>query len=106
MRRTGCWPRLLGTQLLDASSPRSVRSRKQLSPLLNRMRYLRNRVFHHEPIWHWNDLVEQHTLVLDLTGWFSPVLRKTIEPHDRFGAVHAAGATPYLTFVQTLITAA
>lgn len=100
------WPRLFGAQLLDASSPRSIRSRKQLSPLLNRMRYLRNRVFHHEPVWHWTDLAEQHALALDLTGWFSPSLRRTIEPHDRFRAVHDAGAAPYLAFVQRLITAA
>lgn len=100
------WPRLFGAQLLHPSSPRSIRSRKQLSPLLNRVRRLRNRVFHHEPIWHWSDLVEQHTLAMDLTGWFNPALRATIEPHDRFRAVHAAGAAPYLTFVQTLITAA
>lgn len=36
------WPRLLSNRLLHPSSPRSVRSRKELSPLLNRMRLLRN----------------------------------------------------------------
>lgn len=100
------WPRLLGAQLLDSSSPRSVRSRKQLSPLLNRMRYLRNRVFHHEPIWHWGDLGQQHALALDLVGWFSPALRRTIEPGDRFRQVHAAGSTPFLQRVRALIAAA
>jgi hypothetical protein len=100
------WPRLLGAQLLDPSSPRSIRSRKQLSPLLNRMRYLRNRVFHHEPIWHWSDLAEQHALALELTGWFSPALRATIEPGDRFRQVHAAGAAPFLRRVHSLIMAA
>lgn len=100
------WPRLIGAQLLDSSSPRSVRSRRQLSPLLNRMRYLRNRVFHHEPVWHWGDLVQQHALATDLIGWFSPVLRRTIEPQDRFGQVHAAGAAPFLQRVHSLIMAA
>jgi hypothetical protein len=100
------WPPLLGAQLLHPSSPRSMRSRKQLSPLLNRVRHLRNRIFHHEPIWHWSNLADHHGMALDLMGWFNPALRNTIEPHDRFRAVHAAGATPFLTFVQTLITAA
>jgi hypothetical protein len=100
------WPRLLGAQLLDPSSPRSMRSRKQLSPLLNRVRHLRNRVFHHEPIWHWGNLYQQHEMALDLMGWFSPALRMTVEPGDRFRAIHAAGPAPYLAFVQTIVTAA
>ena len=100
------WPRLLGAQLLDSSSPRSVRSRKQLSPRLNRIRHLRNRVFHHEPIWHWSNLAQQHAAALDLIGWFSPALRSTIEPGDRFRSVHLAGAAPLLWRVQSLIIAA
>ncbi|HYR06324.1 MAG TPA: hypothetical protein VEQ60_01070 [Longimicrobium sp.] len=100
------WPHLFGAQLLDSSAPRSMRSRKQLSPLLNRMRYLRNRIFHHEPIWHWGDLVQHHTMAMDLIGWFSPDLRATIEPGDRFLQVHAAGSTPYLQRVHSLIMAA
>jgi hypothetical protein len=97
------WPQLFGAQLLDSSSPRSVRSRKQLSPLLNRMRYLRNRVFHHEPIWHWGDLVQQHAAAVDLIGWFSPALRATIEPGDRFRMVYIAGPGPHLQRVHSLM---
>jgi hypothetical protein len=100
------WPHLFGAQLLHPSSPRSMRSRKELSPLLNRVRHLRNRVFHHEPIWHWSNLVQQHSLALDLIGWFSPELRTTIEPGDRFRAVHAAGAAPFLQHVHSLVRAA
>ena len=100
------WPRLLGAHLLDPASPRSMRSRKQLSPLLNRIRHLRNRVFHHEPVWHWSNLAHQHALTLELIGWFSPALRETIEPGDRFRAVHAAGARPFLDFVRSIITTA
>lgn len=100
------WPHLFGAQLLHPSSPRSVRSRKELSPLLNRIRHLRNRVFHHEPIWHWGNLVQQHALALDLTGWFSPELRATIEPGDRFPIVHMAGPAPHLQRVHALIMTA
>jgi len=69
------WPRLFG-QKIFAHAPRSKRSRKALSPLFNRMRLLRNRAFHHEPIWHWKDLQDQHALALDLIGWMSPALRE------------------------------
>lgn len=100
------WPRLLRAQLLDPSSPRSIRSRNHLSPLLNRMRLLRNRVFHHEPIWHWSNLVQQHTTAMDLIGWFSPALRSTIEPGDRFRQVHVTGSAPFLRRVRSLIMAA
>ncbi len=100
------WPHLFGAQLLHPSSPRSMRSRKQLSPLLNRVRHLRNRVFHHEPIWHWSDLVQQHAVAVDLIGWFSPALRATIEPGDRFRTVHSAGSGPYLQRVRSLMLAA
>src|SRR5688572_14106984 len=51
------WPRLFA-QKIFAHAPRQKRSRKALSPLLNRVRHLRNRAFHHEPIWHWGDLTE------------------------------------------------
>jgi hypothetical protein len=100
------WPRLLGAQLLDPSSPRSMRSRKQLSPLLNRIRHLRNRVFHHEPIWHWADLRQQHERAWDLMGWFSPALRSTLEPNDRFLAIYTAGAAPFLEQVRWMTTVA
>lgn len=100
------WPRLMRTQLLHSSSPRSMRSRKELSPLLNRIRLLRNRVFHHEPIWHWSNLLQQHAVALDLIGWFSPALRATIEPDDRFPRVYTAGPGPCLQRVHSLMMAA
>ena len=83
-----------------------MRSRKELSPLLNRMRLLRNRVFHHEPIWHWGNLLQQHAVAVDLIGWFSPALRATIEPGDRFRMVYTAGPGPYLQRVHSLMMAA
>jgi hypothetical protein len=55
------WPRLFA-QKIFAHAPRQKRSRKALSPLLNRVRHLRNRAFHYEPIWHWGDLTEHHAL--------------------------------------------
>jgi hypothetical protein len=93
------WPRLFG-QKIFASAPRSKRSRKALSPLLNRVRNLRNRAFHHEPIWHWRDLRDQHALVLDLIGWMSLSLLDTVQLLDRFDAVHASGVDRYRTLLS------
>lgn len=102
-RSRALWPRLFAHGLMHAASPRSVRSRNTLSPRLNRIRYLRNRVFHYEPIWHWSDLHEQHALALDLLGWFSPELLAMIRPHVRFGFLHAAGAEPFREQVEVLL---
>ena len=99
------WPRLFAHGLMHAASPRPVRSRNQLSPLLNRIRHLRNRVFHYEPIWHWGDLHEQHALALDLLGWLSPDLLATIRPHARFAVLHGAGAQPFREQVRALLQA-
>ena len=44
------WPWLL--KPVFPFMPRSIRTRKMLSGRLNRIRHLRNRVFHHEPVWY------------------------------------------------------
>jgi hypothetical protein len=94
------WPRLFG-QKIFADAPKRFRNRKALSPLLNRVRHLRNRAFHHEPIWHWRDLREQHAIALDLIGWMSPPLRETVGALDRFDSVYAAGLGPFRELVLT-----
>ncbi|MDC0711753.1 hypothetical protein POL68_25010 [Stigmatella sp. ncwal1] len=35
---------------------------------------LRNRVFHYEPIWHWEDLPQQYASLRQALGWFEPEL--------------------------------
>jgi hypothetical protein len=96
------WPRLFG-QKIFAHAPRHARSRKALSPLLNRVRHLRNRAFHHEPIWHWSDVTEQHALALDLLGWMSPDLRATVAAMDRFPRVHREGVGAFRRRVGALV---
>jgi hypothetical protein len=96
------WPRLFG-QKIFAHAPRHARSRKALSPLLNRVRHLRNRAFHHEPIWHWSDLTEQHALALELLGWMSPDLRATVTAVDRFPRVHREGVGAFRRRVGALV---
>lgn len=59
------------------------RTRHYLSRHFNKIRKLRNRIFHHEPIWYWQDLQEQHEGVRQAIGWIEPAALKLCTP-DRF----------------------
>ena len=77
--------------------PKSLHKRKERKSDLERVRNLRNRVFHHERIVHWADLDTQHALILQIIGWISPPLQRMTIAMDRFQAVRKAGLTPYLS---------
>lgn len=89
----GVWPRLLAS--VFPGMPTERRSLGRLRSRLQRILHLRNRVFHHEPIWYWQDLTAQHRLTMDVTGWISPEMRQFVELLDRFPAVHQLGAEEY-----------
>ena len=72
-----------------------LRSLGGLRSRLQRILHLRNRVFHHEPIWYWRDLAAQHRLILDATGWINPEMRQFVELLDRFPSVHQLGVEEY-----------
>lgn len=93
------WPRLLRTAF--PAMPNSIRTRKQLSTRLNEIRRLRNRVFHHEPIWYLRGLAQQHSELLETLHWINPELRATIQLVDRFPEVYQNG----LTMVQVRLAA-
>ena len=61
-------------------------TRKQAHAALDRLRILRNRIAHHEPIFH-RDHAEDCRLILEVTGWISPVTREWLELHNRVHAV-------------------
>jgi len=83
------WPHLLPA--VFPAVPPQMRKRKTISSRLNRVRLLRNRAFHHEPIWHWRDLEEQHAAAREVLEWISPALAATLAPNDRFPRVLASG---------------
>jgi hypothetical protein len=76
------WPRLLKTTFQNL--PKGQKTRSFLSRELNRIRFLRNRVFHHEPIWHWKDLYQQHQQILNLTSGLSPAALQFLNLFDQF----------------------
>jgi hypothetical protein len=72
-----------------------LRSHRYVQKRLQQARNLRNRVFHHEPIWHWPELPKQHDEILETIEWISRPHRKLCLELDRFSAVYAAGWKPY-----------
>lgn len=83
------WPVLLKSCF--PFMPRALRTRANLSKRFQRIRTLRNRIFHHEPIWYWQDLRQQHTDILEAISWIEPTARDLAVAVDKFPAVHGAG---------------
>ena len=67
------------------------RTRTYLSRELNRIRFLRNRIFHHEPIWHWKDLSAQHLSIINMTNGLSSAASKYLSIFDQFKTVYSDG---------------
>ena len=83
--------------------PRRHRTRGALAGRLYRIRLLRNRVFHHEPVWNRRNLNEQHKRIMETIGWINPEMKRFVEMLDRFPETYATGAG-YLragTFMQS-----
>lgn len=87
------WPQLLRPTFLYM--PRRIRTRRTLSARLNKIRRLRNRIFHHEPIWLWSDLPQHHADLVEALGWLSPVIRDLVQGMDRFPETYRRGASAF-----------
>lgn len=61
-----------------------IRTRKTLSAKLNKIRRLRNRIFHYEPIWYYNDLKQHHEKILEAISWIEPKMRDMVLSIDQF----------------------
>jgi len=81
-------------------APKHERVASKLGIRWNRVRSLRNRVFHHERILHWEDLSDQHATMIQTIGWISPELREMAEALDRFTPIHSAGIDPWKEKIQ------
>jgi hypothetical protein len=91
----GFWTGLLGTnyeqtlwvpnhkRIFPAALP-SERNIKQIRLRINRVRLLRNRVMHHEPIWNHPALWDRYQDILDFIEWISPDALEWSQPFDRF----------------------
>jgi len=83
------WPKLLKPTFPFLA--KSKRTRSFISRELNLIRYLRNRIFHHEPIWHWKDLIEQHSSIEHMISSLSPFASQYLHIFDQFQSVYFDG---------------
>lgn len=81
-------------------APRTERDLRKLDARWRHIRDLRNRVFHHERIIHWNDLDAQHTAILEVIRWASPELQQMAVALDRFTPIRQQGLDPWLDKIR------
>ncbi|UHQ19585.1 Abi family protein [Lysobacter sp. KIS68-7] len=74
--------------------------RKDLSTPLMRIRELRNRIAHHEPVIHW-DLYKTNNQLMQILHWLSPPAARWCEAHSRFAHVCPVALHDYLTPTPT-----
>lgn len=79
------WPRLLKTTFPFLPAP--VRTRDFAHKRFERIRRVRNRIFHHEPILKY-DLTRLHAEVLDAMDWLNPSMKRMTLIVDHFPAVY------------------
>lgn len=84
--------------------PRWVRKRKTISERFNKIRRLRNRIFHYEPIWYWKDLPEQYEQLVEALGWMSPAMMETLKMTSRFPITYQQGIPYYVSKLDLVIT--
>jgi hypothetical protein len=80
--------------------PRRGRTRVHVSGRMHSIRQLRNRVFHHEPIWHSENLLQQYRELQETITWFEPTLLGLLPNTHTFEEVHARGPAAYELDVQ------
>jgi len=67
----------------------------------NRIRKLRNRIFHHGRIIHWKKLSQQHQEIIESIGWISPELREMAEALDTFQSTYDDGLNPWIEKIRS-----
>ena len=71
--------------------PRNKRQRQTIHQQYNEIRELRNRVFHHEPIFDDRFLLQRYGETKRGLHWLNPAMVNVLEWYDRFPEVHAQG---------------
>jgi hypothetical protein len=62
-----------------------LHNRNSISARLEKIRKLRNRIFHFEPVWYFN-LKERHNEIIEVLSWIEPAMVEMLKPADRFPA--------------------
>jgi len=71
--------------------PTRIRTRGDISALMNKIRRLRNAAMHHHSIWHWKDLQQSHQDVRLLISYMCKQTELMAEKTDRFSEIYSSG---------------
>ncbi len=88
------WQALIAKSFMEM--PRRDRTRKNLSARFNKIRKLRNHVFHHGRIVHWVDLKQQHSEIIEALGWINKEVQDLVMVLDNFNVTYDDGLNPWL----------
>ncbi len=91
---SGPYVRFMFPRIVNKAFPRASRAAREhhnLYPRLKEQLDLRNRIFHHEPIYHWRDLIEKYDRLCELLAWIEPDQLHFLRSLDRFREIHEAG---------------
>jgi hypothetical protein len=94
------WPRIIKTVFPHATN--AERKRSDIQPRMDRIRFLRNAIFHNHPIWHWPNLARIHGEMHTILSWVSTAAGRMAKQLDRFPAVYRTGSAAHLIQVQGL----
>jgi hypothetical protein len=90
------WSRHMKSTFPDM--PNHIRFRNKLLPRFEEIRRLRNRVFHHEPVWNDRYLLDKHSRLVEMITYITPAIAVTVNVIDRFVQVFKDG--PHACRVQ------
>lgn len=108
LKQIPLWPAAM--RQLGPLLPRELRTRGNLSEFLGRVRTIRNRAFHHEPVWAGHldrrgavvPLSVDHGQMQALVGTLSPRCASLMRLSDRFVDVFDPGFRPWMDAVHEL----
>ncbi|MBR1714310.1 MAG: Abi family protein [Treponema sp.] len=80
--------------------PSNQKSSGVIQKNLSEIRFLRNRIAHHERISHWKDLKQKHDLLLDFIKWLNPDMYTIASEKDTFNDIYTDGVKPFVAFVN------
>lgn len=83
--------------------PASNKSRHFIADRIKKARDLRNRVFHHEAIYHLPGLDHEHDMLRTFARWLYPNFAILSLSSNRFEAVYQQGTDPYYREISQLI---
>lgn len=84
----------LSTQEFMPNRPAHI-TRNDVETIFNNMRAIRNRAYHHEPIWHLPNLQKAHSEALLAINWLSSRHHVCVKAMDTFPEIYAQGIAPW-----------